>query len=202
MIAILIAEGFEEIEALTPLDILRRGGLDVKTVGISKKSQRGSHGIELLCDLTKDEVEISDIDAVILPGGMPGTKNLAASPFVSDVINAVNEKGGRIAAICAAPLVLGRMGLLRGRYAVCYPGFEDELSGAAIPDSPVATHENITTSRGLGTALDFSLELLRLFKGSDVAKSIAAQVIDSAAAERGDERFDFKQKNTPKDFRI
>ena len=104
MVIILLANGFEEIEALTPLDVLRRGGVEVKTVGISGNFAIGSHNIKVECDLLPSEVDLSKIDAVILPGGMPGASNLDASPFTDEAINAVLKKGGRIAAICAAPL--------------------------------------------------------------------------------------------------
>ncbi len=194
MIAILIAEGFEEIEALTPLDILRRAGAEVKTVGIGNKRVTGAHGITITCDLSDDEADITTFEAVILPGGMPGTLNLDASPFVDCAVRYVNEKGGRIGAICAGPIVLGRRGLLKDRYAVCYPGFEEELGCKAIPDTPVATYGNITTSRGLGTALDFALELVRLLCENEVAKEVSRAVIDKDNATRGDTRYDYTGK--------
>ena len=162
MIAVLLAEGFEEIEALAPVDVLRRAALDVKTVGISGGCVKGSHGITVTADLTADEVDLDSISAVILPGGMPGALNLDASPFVDSIVSSVMEKGGRVAAICAAPPVLGRRGFLRGRLATCFPGFEGELVGASVSSDRVVTDGNITTANGMEAALEFAHELARL----------------------------------------
>ena len=164
-IALLLADGFEEIEALTPLDMLRRAGLSVDTVGIGKKD---------ICD---SEAEPNDYDAVILPGGMPGATNLDSAEFTDRIINAVTEKGGRIAAICAAPLVLGRRGLLRGKKAVCYPGFEDELTGAEVIFDGVVTDGNITTARGMGVALPFACELVALLASKEAAEKISRSIM-------------------------
>ena len=112
MIAVLLADGFEEIEALTPVDMLRRAGLDVKTVGINGKIAAGSHKIPVVCDVLPSEVNLDEVSLVIFPGGMPGALNLDASNFTTEIIDAVTKNGGRLAAICAAPLVLGRRGLL------------------------------------------------------------------------------------------
>jgi len=177
MIAVLLADGFEEIEALTPVDILRRVGLDVKTVGITSKVAVGSHGISVLCDLTPDEVKLDEVTTVIFPGGMPGSLNLDASEFSDRIIDAVKNNGGRIAAICAAPLVLGRRGLLDGRNATCYPGFENELLGANATGKSVVTDGNITTAKGMGVALEFSLELVSLLLGKEKADEIAKSVM-------------------------
>ena len=162
MIAVLLADGFEEIEALTPVDILRRAGLDVKTVAIGSKIALGSHGIPVVCDITSDEVKLDEVSAVIFPGGMPGSLNLDASAYTDEVISAVLKNGGRLAAICAAPLVLGRRGLLNGKNATCFPGFEGELQGATIIDADFVTDGNITTGRGMEYSLPFAKELVRL----------------------------------------
>ena len=172
MIAVLLADGFEEIEALTPVDILRRAGLDVKTVGIGGRVVTGSHKIPVVCDILPSEVDIDSVELVIFPGGMPGAKNLDASPFTNEIIEAVNKNSGRIAAICAAPLILGRRGLLNERHATCYPGFESELMGAKIQDAGVVTAGSITTARGMGVALDFSLELVSLILGEEKKNEI------------------------------
>ena len=163
MIAVLIADGFEEIEALTPVDMLRRAGLDVKTVAIGSKIAIGSHKIPVVCDMTKDDVDLDTVSAVVFPGGMPGSLNLDASPFTDKIIESVTKRGGHLAAICAAPLVLGRRGLLDGKRATCYPGFESELKGAVITDSDVVTDGNITTGRGMTVSLPFAEELVKLF---------------------------------------
>ncbi len=178
MIILLLADGFEEIEALCPLDILRRLGADVKTVGISGKYVMGSHGITVLCDLLADEVDVTSVDGIILPGGMPGSTNLDASPYTDKFIDAVIARGGKIAAICAAPLVLGRRGLLDGKRAVCYPGFENELRGATVVGgASVVTDGNIITARGMGVALPFAKEVAKSFLGlaqSDIERLSAS----------------------------
>lgn len=178
MIAVLLADGFEEIEALTPLDVLRRAGLDVKTVAIGSKIAVGSHGIPVICDMDAQEVNEKELSAVIFPGGMPGSLNLDASPYSDKFIKAVQDNGGRIAAICAAPLVLGRRGLLKGKEAICYPGFEKELLGAKISEKSVVTDANITTAKGMGVALPFALELVRLICGEDRATEISKSVME------------------------
>ena len=162
MIIVLLAEGFEEIEALTPVDMMRRAGLDVKTVGISSKTVVGSHGISVVADSTPDEIDLTRVEMAVFPGGMPGSLNLDASEYTDRVISAVLENGGRLAAICAAPLLLGRRGLLDGKKATCFPGFEGELRGAEIIDADFVTDGNITTGRGMEYSLPFAKELVRL----------------------------------------
>ena len=176
MIAIMMADGFEEIEALTPVDILRRAGLDARMVAVGSKVAVGSHGIAVVCDMTADEVNLDEVTAVVFPGGMPGSLNLDASPYSDKFIEAVNKNRGRLAAICAAPLVLGRRGLLDGKRAICYPGFEKELKGAIIENAPVVTDGNITTAIGMGAALPFALELVRVILGEEKANEIAAAI--------------------------
>lgn len=178
MIATLLANGFEEIEALTPVDVLRRAGLDVKTCSIGEREVMGAHGIRVLADLTEDELDISKVNMLILPGGMPGATNLDASPLTDTLINEVTSKGGRLAAICAAPLVLGRRGLLKGKRATCYPGFEDELLGATATGEGVVTDGNITTAKGMGVALEFAHELVRLTLSEEKAAEISASIME------------------------
>lgn len=163
MIAVMLAEGFEELEALTPVDILRRAGLDVKTVAIGNRTTKGTHGISVIADLVADELALEEVDAVIFPGGMPGATNLDACPFTDKIIEAVTSRGGRLAAICAAPLVLGRRGLLRSKKATCFPGFEGELVGAIATGEPVVTDGCITTGRDMWSAMAFAEELRSLF---------------------------------------
>ena len=177
-IAVLLADGFEEIEALTPVDMLRRAGLNVKTVAIGAKIAVGSHSIPVVCDMEAREVDPRCLCAVILPGGMPGSLNLDASEHTDKFINAVNENGGRLAAICAAPLVLGRRGLLDGKEAICYPGFEGELKGAKISERSVVTDGNITTAKGMGVALEFSHELVRLLCDEKKAADLRAAIME------------------------
>lgn len=180
MIYMCLADGFEEVEALAPLDLLRRAGADIKTVGIGGRTATGSHGIAVYCDLTDKEADPEAPDMLILPGGMPGTMNLDASPFVDKAIHAVKEKGGRLAAICAAPLVLGRRGILNGKGAVCYPGFEKELKGANISEiAGVVTDGNVTTAKGMGVAFEFGIELVRLLYGEEKADEIGVATMRS-----------------------
>ena len=178
MIAVLLADGFEEIEALTPVDMLRRAGFDVKTVAIDSKIVIGSHKIPIICDAEASEVNENEISMLILPGGMPGSLNLDASPYTDKFINAAIKNGGRLAAICAAPLVLGRRGLLSGKEAICYPGFEKELAGAKISEKSVVTDGNITTAKGMGVALKFAEELVRLLCGEKRANELKAAVME------------------------
>ena len=186
MIAVLLADGFEEIEALTPVDVLRRAGLDVKTVAVGSKIAVGSHGIPVVCDITADEVTVDEVSTVIFPGGMPGSLNLDASPFSSEIIDAVNKKGGIIAAICAAPLVLGRRGILNGKKATCYPGFENELIGANATGVPVEVDGNIVTARGMGVAFEFAFTLVKMICGEDEAKKIAKSIVPSSEIKTAD----------------
>ena len=186
MIALLLADGFEEIEALTPLDVLRRGGVDVKTVAVVGDDAKngfitGAHGITVKCDFTLSCVSPEDFDSVILPGGMPGSLNLDASPYTDKFIAAVQKNGARLAAICAAPLVLGRRGLLSGKEAICYPGFEGELLGARISERSVVTDGNITTAKGMGVALEFANELVRIIAGKQKADELSAAVMEEKA---------------------
>ena len=177
MILILLADGFEEIEALTPLDVLKRASLDVRTVGVNSKIAVGAHGIATVCDLAPNEVNLCEVSAVIFPGGMPGAKNLDIHPFTDTVIEAVTKNGGRIAAICAAPMILGKRGLLNGKRATCYPGFEGELTGASVSELSVVSDGNITTAKGMGVALEFSLELVSLILGKSKAEEIKKSIM-------------------------
>ncbi|MBR3267556.1 MAG: DJ-1/PfpI family protein [Oscillospiraceae bacterium] len=178
MIYIFLAEGFEEIEALTPADCLRRAGRTVKTVGIGGSVIAGSHGIAVQTDLTEDEVRLDDsLEMVILPGGMPGTRNLQKNPTVRKAIQFCADQNRLLAAICAAPSVLGEMGLLRGKTATCYPGFEPELTGCNAVAEPVCRDGNLITGRGPGAAMDFGLALVAALNGEVAAEKLAGQMV-------------------------
>lgn len=177
MIYIFLAEGFEEIEALCPLDIIRRAGLKVTTVGIGGKAVTGSHNITVTADITEEEFNGDDAQMIFLPGGMPGTLNLAKSDTVTKAINNATQKDIYIAAICAAPSILGDMGLLRRKEAICYPGFEDRLTGALISDKRVVRDGKIITAAGMGVALDLGLEIVSIFCGEEKATSLRKAVI-------------------------
>ncbi len=178
MIYMFIANGFEEIEALCPLDLLRRAGLEVKTVGIGGKAICGSHGITVLTDIEDKEYCDPSPDMIILPGGMPGTTNLEASDTVNGAISTAVENNAYIAAICAAPMILGKKGLLNGKTAVCFPGFEEYLQGATVlSDKGVAVDGRTITGAGMGAALDFGLALVCAFKGDAYASELRSKVI-------------------------
>lgn len=178
-VALLLANGFEEIEALTPLDFLRRAGVSVDTIGIGTKTVMGAHAIPVIADMTDSDADETKYDAVIFPGGMPGATNLDSAEFTDKIIARITAKGGRLAAICAAPLVLGRRGLLQGKRATCYPGFEDELIGAEISPLGVVTDGNITTAKGMGVALDFAKELAALLVSPEASKKISAAIMEN-----------------------
>ena len=171
------ADGFEEIEAFTAIDTLRRGGLNVEIVSVTPDEiVVGAHDVSVLCDINFDNCDFFDAELLLLPGGMPGTNNLKAHMGLRAAVECANKQGRRIAAICAAPSILGSMGLLKGRTATCYPGFEDQLTGVSYTSQGVVTDGNITTGRGLGFALDMGLELIRLLQGPQQAQKIAAAI--------------------------
>ncbi|MCI5649733.1 MAG: DJ-1 family glyoxalase III [Fusicatenibacter sp.] len=177
-IYIFLADGCEEIEALTPVDLLRRAGEEVCTVSVmGRKEIIGSHRITILADCTIEESEFDDGDLLVLPGGMPGTLNLGGCESLAALIRSYDDKGKRIAAICAAPSILGVMGILKDKKAVCFPGFEEKLAGAKIQEQPTVTDGNVTTGRGMGAAIDFSLELIRVLKGEEAAKKMGEKIV-------------------------
>ncbi len=177
MTYIFLAPGFEEIEALCPLDLLRRAGVEVKTVGIGGKSVTGSHGITVEADMADMDFSDSNPDLIMLPGGMPGTLNLEASPVVMNAIKNAADRGAYISAICAAPMILGKLGLLCGKKATCYPGFEEYLEGAEVLEAPAVIDGKIITGAGMGAALDFGLLLVSVMCGEDKAAELRRSVI-------------------------
>ncbi len=179
MVYIFLATGFEEIEALCPYDILMRAGVDVCTVGIGGRQVLGAHELLVTADITDEQflaLEDPCIEMVILPGGKPGALNLDASPAVDAAIKAAVKGDALLAAICAAPLVLGRRGLLKGMRATCYPGFEKELTGALEIGGKVIRDGNIITAEGMGVALEFSLELVSALLSPETAGEIRTAI--------------------------
>ena len=175
---IFLAEGFEEIEALTVLDILRRDNIVIKTVSITgSKEVEGAHAIKVIADKLLKDIDLKDAALLILPGGSPGTQNLKECEELMDMIRAFSNTNRRIAAICAAPTVLGSLGLLEGKKACCYPGMESALTGAEVSMEEVVTDGNITTSRGMGTAIPFALELVRLFDSKTEAMALNRKIV-------------------------
>lgn len=177
MIYFFLADGFEEIEALCPVDLCRRAGLEVKTVSITEnKEVTGSHGITVLADLTAKDA-LGAFDMIVLPGGMPGTKNLDASPVVENAIAEAVRSDKYIAAICAAPMVLGKRGLLRGKEAISFPGFEQYLEGATVSEKRVVLDGKILTGAGMGVSHDFGLAIVEIFCGKDTADKLGGAIL-------------------------
>ncbi len=172
MIFIFLAQGFEECEALAPLDILRRAEIEVKTVGIGAKTIVGAHNIPIVCDLCDNEITTDNLEGVILPGGMPGTLNLEKSETVQKYIDYAVSNNLLIGAICAAPSILGHKGLLKGKKATCFTGFEKELTGADVQNLPVVRDCNIITAYGAGAAFDFGFCILGFLKGESKAEAM------------------------------
>lgn len=177
MIYVFLAEGFEEIEALTPVDVLRRAGLKVTIAGVGSKEITGSHGITVLCDEQAESLTPSpDLEAIILPGGMPGTLNLEKSQKVNEFIDYAYSHEKYLCAICAAPSVLGHKNILNGKNAICFPGFEKDLFGANISSEYVVKDGNIITARGMGVSLQFGLKIAEQFIGKEKAEAIKSSV--------------------------
>jgi len=166
---VFFAEGTEECEALLVVDLLRRAKVDVTVASASGSREiLSSHKIRITADALAEEVDYSDVDLVVLPGGIPGTPNLAANKTVTDTCTAFAKSGKKVAAICAAPSVLASLGLLEGKNATAHAGFQDKLAGAIVHDEEVVVDGNITTSYGLGGAIPFALELVRQLAGPHV----------------------------------
>ena len=177
-ILIHLATGFEETEAISIIDVLRRAQLPVVTVSITGNLLvTGAYQVSIMADQLFEETDYLEAAMIILPGGMPGTTNLKNHKGLSAQIVKFDKERKQIAAICAAPMILGSLGLLKGRKAVCYPGFETKLSGASVMYSPFASDDHIVTGRGVGTALEFSLEIVRRLKGDDLAKELRSELV-------------------------
>ena len=173
----LFATGYEEVEALTVVDLLRRAGIDCRMVSVYDEDYAvGSHNITIKMDEKISEI-CGDADAVILPGGMPGTTNLKEDENVRKAVQEAYDDGRYVAAICAAPTILADMGLLKGKRATCYPDMESEIEDAYLTGAPVATDENIITSQGVGTAIDFALKLIEVLISEEKAVEIADSIV-------------------------
>ncbi len=172
MIYVFLANGFEETEAIAPIDILRRSGADVRTVGIGSKTVTSSHKITVTADLSEDELSFDGLEGIMLPGGMPGTLNLEASATVQKYIDYCAENGLLLCAVCAAPSVLGHKNLLQGKKATCFPGFEKDLYGAKVTALPAVSDGNIITGKGAGAAIEFGLAISAALCGEQTAKKV------------------------------
>lgn len=177
--AMLFADGFEEVEALMTVDLLRRAGIEVVLASVQDGAQTvtGSHQITVGMDASLADLALEELDAMIIPGGMPGTRNLGASEKVRDALTQMNRDGKVVAAICAAPSVLGLCGILKGKKATCFPGFEDELEGAEYVQEAAVTDGNVITSRGLGTSMEFGFALIEKLLSREQAEDVREKIV-------------------------
>ena len=176
MVYVFLADGFEIIEAMSPIDMLRRAKVGVTTVGVDKELITSSCGISVKADITSNQFEFADVEAIIIPGGMPGVLNLEKSEIVQSAIDKAVECGALICAICAGPSILGHKGLLKGKNAICYPGFEESLEGAIISSDHVVTDGNYITAKGAGVSVEFGLEIVKKLVGEDEADAVRSAI--------------------------
>ena len=177
-IGMMVANGYEEVEMLTVVDLLRRAGMTCDIISVSgEKELTSSHKVTVIADLLYEEADFDSYDALAIPGGMPGTTNLGAHAGVCEQLKKAYADGRMIAAICAAPTVFGKLGLLEGKKATCYPGMEDQLTGAEVTYEPAVRDGNIITSRGMGTAIDFGLAIIAYYEGEEAAAALAEKIV-------------------------
>lgn len=176
--AVFFGTGYEEIEALTVVDILRRADVETTMVSVTKeRSVTGSHSISVAMDAMLSEVDFNSLDVIVLPGGMPGTKNLEACEALMEQVDAFIAQDKIVAAICAAPSILGHRGFLKGRKACSFPNFESHLEGAEVMDQPAVIDGNLVTGRGMGAAVPFALAILEKLQGKEAAEKMAANIM-------------------------
>lgn len=177
-IAIFLAEGFEEIEALTVVDLCRRAGVNIVAASVGENpAVKGSHGISVNADCLLGDVDFDSMDMLVLPGGMPGTKNLEACGKLMEQVDRFFGEGKYVAAICAAPSILGHRGILRGLKACCYPGFESHLEGAEVTGDRATVCGHVITGRGMGCAIDFGLAIVTVLCGKEKAEDLARSIV-------------------------
>ena len=179
MVYILLGKGFEEIEAVAPLDILRRGGVEAAFAGIDGMTVEGAHGISINCDVALEQIEKDSIDMLVIPGGLGGVESIMACRPAMELIKNAGETGVALAAICAGPTVLHKLGFLNGVNAVCYPGMEVEMPGTQFGETASCADGKIITGRGPGAALEFGFEILRFFKGDEVVNELRKSMVCS-----------------------
>lgn len=178
MVYVLLGTGFEETEAIAPVDLLRRAGIDVITVGLNGKTVYGSHKIGIEADITVDEMDMSQMDMIVLPGGLGGVRSIRGCQVAVDAIRYARDNQKYIAAICAGPTILAELGITEGKAAVCYPGCEEEMGNAQIqPHLPCVTDGRIITGASAGCAIPFGLALIEALKGTREAQRIANQIV-------------------------
>lgn len=176
MVYVFLADGFEIVEAMAPIDMLRRAKIGVITVGVGKNVVTSSCGVSVTCDINDTAFKYKHVDAIVLPGGMPGTLNLEKSEVVQDAIDEAVSRNALVCAICAAPSILGHKGLLNEKEAICYPGFENDLVGATISKHAVVCDGDFITAKGAGVAVEFGLEIVRELEGSEMASEIRRSI--------------------------
>lgn len=177
MVAMLLGTGFEPLEAVAPCDILRRGGVDVKLAAIGEKLVEAGHGVRVEADCLLSELDANEIEMIILPGGLGGVRAISECDAALRLVRQVYDAGGFVAAICAGPTILAKLGLLKGKKATCYPGMEDEMAGAVMQNAGVVRDGRIITGRAAGAAEEFGFALLAALKGEQAAKTIAEQIV-------------------------
>ena len=174
---ILLGKGFEEMEAIAVVDILRRGGVEIRTAGIGGETVESAHGIRMQADVRIENVDPADCELVILPGGLGGVESIMNSPDAISLILDTYHRGQKVAAICAAPMVLGKLGLLKGKQAVIYPGMENEIPDAVcLPDEKAVLDGNVLTGQGPGACIRFALAVLAWLAGNEAAEAVRAQL--------------------------
>lgn len=177
-VCVFLADGFEEIEGLTVVDLLRRTGIEVTTVSIMKRNMiHGAHGIDVAADCLFEEKEYDKEDMLVLPGGMPGTTYLGEHKELNELLKKFDKEEKYLAAICAAPSVFGKAGFLKGRKATCYPSMENTLEGAEFVEESVVRSGHVITSRGLGTAIDFAMKIIEVLKGTESAEELKKSIV-------------------------
>lgn len=177
MVAILLGEGFEETEAIAPYDLLKRAGVDVRFAGVGGDVITGSHGIRVASELPLSQLAAQDVEMIVLPGGLRGVQTLSSDASAMQLTKQLWDSGRYVAAICAAPTILAKLGITDGKKATCYPGMEGEMGAALMEHASVVTDGRLITGRAAGSAMDFGLALVTVLKGEAAAKKIAAGVV-------------------------
>ena len=177
MVYMLLGTGFEETEAIAPLDLLRRAGVSVATVGLNGKVIKGSHGIGVEADIEIGEMDLTNMDMIVLPGGLGGVNSIKACPAALDAVRFAWENGKYVAAICAGPTILASLGITDGKKATCYPGCEEQMGNAIMVESAAVTDGKVITGTSAGCAIPFGLALITALKGQAAAEAIAKQIV-------------------------
>ena len=176
MVYVFLADGFEIIEALSPVDMLKRAKIETKLVGVTGEIVTSSCGVAVKTDMLIDDFDFYDVEAIVLPGGMPGAENLDNCKALQGIIDNACNTNSYICAICAAPFILGKKGLLNGKKAICFPGYEEYLEGAEISKDFVVTDGRIITAKGAGVSVDFGLEIVKQLRGEELSNEIRAKI--------------------------